>query len=241
MIVAIHQPHFMPALAYLELVRRADLFVLLDDVPCETGRCQNRARIKTGAGPAWLEVPLKRVRGVPISEMPIDNDPDGRPRWGRRLYEALRESYGGAPYFGRYADELQDVLDARWERLGDLDRRLIDFLMSALGIRKPVLPSSKLRTGSGAHGWGLLELCQAVGADSLLDGVEGCAACLNGATPSFTRAGIQVLRPDFGHPRYRQLPDPERFVPGLSAADLLFNCGPAASGLLRERERSYAH
>ena len=46
MLVAIHQPTFMPWLGYFDRMARADLFVLLDHVQFERRNYQNRALIR---------------------------------------------------------------------------------------------------------------------------------------------------------------------------------------------------
>ena len=57
MIVAIHQPHFLPWLGYLHRMSRADLFVLLDHVQFERRNYQNRTRIRIEDEARWLTVP----------------------------------------------------------------------------------------------------------------------------------------------------------------------------------------
>ena len=60
MIVAAHQPHYLPWLGYLDKVATADLFVVMDDLQYEAQNFQNRNRMKLNHGPQWLTVPLER-------------------------------------------------------------------------------------------------------------------------------------------------------------------------------------
>ena len=46
MIVAIHQPHYLPWLGYLHRMAQADLFVVLDHVQFERRNRQNRSQIR---------------------------------------------------------------------------------------------------------------------------------------------------------------------------------------------------
>ena len=46
MIVAAHQPHYMPWLGYLDKMAKADLFVVMDDLQYEAQNFQNRQRVK---------------------------------------------------------------------------------------------------------------------------------------------------------------------------------------------------
>ena len=54
------------------------------------------------------------------------------------------------------------------------------------------------------------------------------------------RAGVQVAWQSFAHPSYPQRYPALGFLPQLAALDLLFNCGPAGSRLLRESLRPQA-
>ena len=54
MIVAAHQPHFLPWLGYLAKVAAADVFVVMDDLQYEAQNFQNRNRLKLNNGAQWL-------------------------------------------------------------------------------------------------------------------------------------------------------------------------------------------
>ena len=58
MIVAIHQPQYLPWLGYFDKLRRADVFCFLDNVQYKKNDWQNRNRIKTAQGWQWLTVPV---------------------------------------------------------------------------------------------------------------------------------------------------------------------------------------
>jgi hypothetical protein len=106
--------------------------------------------------------------------------------------------------------------------LVDLNRELLTFLMEALGVRKPIILSSTLSPTARKSDL-VLELCRAVGADTFLGGLGGSREYLDAA--AFRQAKINVRWQDFQHPRYAQHPRPQTFITGLTALDLLFNCG----------------
>ena len=62
MILAAHQPHYLPWLGYLDKVAKADLFVVMDDLQYEAQNFQNRQRLKLADGARWVHVPLLRGR-----------------------------------------------------------------------------------------------------------------------------------------------------------------------------------
>ena len=53
MIVTVHQPEHLPWLGFFDKLRQADLFVVLDTTQFAKD-FQNRNRIKTRNGAAWL-------------------------------------------------------------------------------------------------------------------------------------------------------------------------------------------
>ena len=61
MIVAIHQPQYMPWLGYFHKMDKADIFIHLDTVQFRRNEFQNRNRIKAVNGWHWLTVPVKYV------------------------------------------------------------------------------------------------------------------------------------------------------------------------------------
>ena len=228
MIVAAHQPHFLPWLGYFDRMRRADLFVLLDHVQFERQNFQNRTRILTHQGTRWLTVPVvQRSRAERIVEKRID-DRDGR--WAQRLAGTLQFSYGRAPWFREYAPEIVRILESPGTHLVDLNIRLTEILRDVLEIRTPMIRSSGLEL-AGQRSELVLNLCRAVGATTYLSGRGASRAYLD--TEAFRRAGITLEWQEFRHPVYPQVPSRGDFAPNLSAVDLLFQCGPRSAAILR--------
>lgn len=230
MIVTLHQPHFLPWLGYLDRMLEADLFIVLDDVQFERRGYQNRTRILCDGEARWFTVPVvQRSQLERIDEKRIDNTPSGNDRWwGPKHYQTLCYAYRKAPYFGLYAERLRELLETPHERLLDLNLRAIEFLRGALGIRTPLAKSSQIGAG-GRKSELLLNLCRAVGATVFLGGMGGSREYLDVA--AFEESGIEVRWQSFSHPEYAQC-GAERFVGGLSAVDLLANCGPRSRELL---------
>ena len=227
MIVAIHQPHYLPWLGYLHRMAQVDLFIVLDHVQFERRNYQNRSQIRLEGEARWLSVPV--VQGSQkdrILDKRIDNG-DPRP-WGRTHFQTLRHAYRDAEHFESYADAVREILDARWERLVDLDRAMLEFMRDALDIRTALAYSSALGV-EGARAELILNLSKAVGADRLLAGFGGSRGYLD--LEAFAREGVSVQWHEFKHPTYRQC-GPQPFIPGLAALDLLFNCGPDSRALL---------
>jgi hypothetical protein len=230
MIIAAHQPNFMPWLGYFDKMKKADVFVTVDHVQMERQSFQNRTRIKTAEGARWITVPVVQAsRDERVLDKRIDNSRDGRFRWERKMGLTLKYAYQAAPCYAEIAPALTEILESRWEKLADLNHKLIDFCRAALAIRTPMVRSSELKVG-GAKSEMILSMCRELGAKAYLSGTGASRGYLDVA--AFERAGIEVLWQDFQHPQYAQCPATKPFIEKLSIVDLLFNCGSESAGLL---------
>jgi len=228
--VAIHQPHFLPWLGYLDRMIQSDLFILLDHVQFERRNYQNRTQIRIGDEARWLTVPVVQLsQKEKIIDKLVDNPPQPMARWwGPNHYQTLRFAYRKAPYFDRYGPAIKEILEARWHRLVYLDHEMLKFLLAAFEIDTPIARSSDIPV-EGARSGLLLNLCKAVGADTFLGGMGGSRHYLD--AEAFAEAKVGVEWQQFVHPHYVQC-ESSTFIPGLTALDALFNCGPYAVELL---------
>jgi hypothetical protein len=227
--VAIHQPHFLPWLGYLHRMAQADLFVLLDHVQFERRNYQNRTMIRVDDQAHWLTVPvLQHSQKERIVDKHIDNRLDGTKWWASNHFATLRHAYRAAPFFSTYAPEIQRLFDTKWERLVDINQAGLDILREAFGIATPLARSSELGV-EGARMELIMNICKAVGADTLIAGFGGSRGYLD--VEGFARQGVRITFHEFQHPEYRQ-PGKAPFLRGLSAIDMLFNCGPQSRELL---------
>lgn len=222
MIAAIHQPQYLPWLGYFEKMLKADVFCYLDTVQFEKNDWQNRNRIRTAAGWQWLTVPVGYRYPQTIAEVPV-----AAGTWARRHLQALRSSYGRAPYFGRYIPLFEEALRREWTSLCALNLHLLEILRGALGISTPTVRAAEIPAATEPNRR-LVDICRALGADTYLAGA-GAAAYMDPAC--FARHGLHVQAQEFRHPVYPQRFD--GFVSHLSVVDLLFNCGPESADIIR--------
>ncbi len=111
MIVAVHQPQYLPWLGYFDKIDRADVFVLLDTVQYKKNEWQNRNRIKTAAGPQWLTVPVTYRFPQRIDEVGVNN----RERWQHKQRQAIVSNYRKAPFWDGLAPLIEEILTPAWE------------------------------------------------------------------------------------------------------------------------------
>lgn len=230
MIVAAHQPAYLPWLGYLDKVAKADVFVVMDDLQYEKENFQNRNRVKVNNGTTWLTIPLEKgAQSDRICDKRIQNGGSPKEHWQRRAWETLRIHYGKAPHFARYADELEDVFTRRWDRLVDVDAHMLGLARRWLGITRPVLHASSLGL-SGHKTERIIDLCKKVGAKVYLSGRGGSTDYLD--VEALARAGITVMWQQFVHPVYPQRYGHLGFFSHLAFLDLVLNCGPASRDVL---------
>jgi hypothetical protein len=215
MLVAIHQPQYLPWLGYFDKMLKADVFCYLDSVQYKKNEWQNRNRIKTAAGWQWLTVPVTYRYPQRIGEVGIDNRSD----WARKHLQALSTNYRRAPFFEKYFPAIEALLSRRWESIAALNLSLIECLREILGIAdKHAVQASRIKASDDPTDR-LIDICQSLGADSYMD------------LEKFRQRGIRVLTQDFQHPVYPQLYN--GFQEQLSIVDLIFNCGPESGEVIR--------
>ena len=221
MIVAAHQPNFLPWLGFFGKLVRADVLVLLDDVQFPrsgAGVWTNRVRVLVEGEPRWLTVPIARAgRGLQrVDEVRIDN----LQPWRRKLTRTLEQHYAKAPAFEEAFPFVRGLLELEADVLAEYNIAALHALAERLGLDgTPLRRSSELATTSSGTGL-LIELTNALGGSTYLSG-DGAGGYQD--NDSFEAAGLELRFQQFEHPVYPQLAD--RFVPGLSIVDALLNCG----------------
>lgn len=235
MILAGHQPNYLPYLGFFHKIYHCDLFVIVDSVQfVKRGPFGwiSRNRIRTQEGWQWLTVPVL-VKGK-FHQTIMETKINTALPWARKHWRTIEANYRKAKYFDQYAEFFEKTYgDAeRWQNLADLNAHLILFLMNAFGIEKPVKKTSDI----GAQGKGdelILDMCQKTGADSYLHGKHGKDYI---EERKFHDFGVQCLYQQFEHPVYHQQYEP--FIPDLSAIDLLFHHGEESLGILLGKKKA---
>ncbi len=221
--IAIHQPHFLPWLGYLDKIDRADLFVVLDTVQFKKNEWQNRNKVRTSQGWQWLTVPVRHNFGQTLNQVDINQDAE----WRVKHLRAVKLHYGRAPCLDQYFDGLREIYQRSWERLAGLNLAVIRWLLKAFGISTPIQLASEMCLRQEPTDR-LIDICRAVGATHYLAGA-GAHAYMD--VPRFQESGVMLEVQEFKHPVYRQCYEP--FLPGMAALDVLLTCGGEALQILR--------
>ncbi len=214
MIVAGHQPNYLPWIGFFDKIKRSDLFIVEDNLQYVKREFQNRNQIKTPNEPLWLTVPVECDYQAPINEVRVAKR--GEADWAKRHWLSLKYNYSKAPYWEKYSDFFEDVYSREWDLLIDLNLHLITGIMGFLNIKTPFVMASALNV-SGKNSELVLAQCKALKADIYLSG-NGARQYLD--VQKFENEKINVVFQDFKHPTYHQLYG--AFVPNLSIVDYLF-------------------
>ncbi len=224
MIVAVHQPQYLPWLGYFAKIDRADVFVLLDTVQYKKNEWQNRNRIKTADGPQWLTVPVTYRFPQRIDEVAVNN----RERWQHKQRQAILSNYRKAPFWDDLAPFIEEILTPTWEMLAPLNIFGVKRLAAILGIDTPLYVASELGGFPEDPDERLIAITKHFGADTYLAGSGGRDYM---DLDRYARSGIKVLFQEYHHPVYEQLFG--AFEPFMSVVDLLFNHGEESLKILR--------
>lgn len=223
--IAISQSNYIPWRGYFDLIDRVDEFVILDDVQYTRQDWRNRNRIKTPKGAEWLSVAIQGRFGQRVDETLVAD-----PAWAQKHWSKIEQVYRAADHFDAVAPDLRAAYEraGTHEKLTDVNRELLDFVLVQLGVTTPLRSSVDLPTHPHATER-LITICRALGAEIYLSG-PAARAYLDEAR--FAECGLSVEWMDYsGYPEYPQLHG--RFEPAVSAIDLLLNTGAEARELFR--------
>lgn len=224
-VVTIHQPECFPWLGFIDKAAQSDAFVLLDDAQYSKNYFNNRNKVRTAQGWAWVTIPVE-TKGK--SSQTFAEAAMGADGWRRKHLATWKQSYGAAKFGAQHLSFIDDLYSRPLTKLGDFNTAAIRYLFAQFGVKAEVHVSSALGC-EGAATDKLLALCRRLGATEYLSGISG-KEYLDEA--KFAAAGIKVRYQDFHHPVYAQRFEP--FLPAMTAFDLLFNHGPEAARILRD-------
>ncbi|TFV91760.1 hypothetical protein E4K72_20255 [Oxalobacteraceae bacterium OM1] len=229
--VAMMQPSFLPWQGYFELIRRSDVFVLLDDFQFSAQSYHQRNRMFVGPDRVdWYTVPVAKAGqfALPLNQVRIDD----RTGWRRKTSARWKHVYGRAPYFQALYPELERWLSTPAASLAELNIGFIKLVLGAIGWERELRRSSDFESG-GARSWRVVDILRSCGATEYF--------CARGSFDYmaedglFPVSGITVKFQNFAPKPYTQQPVATDFKPFLSVLDAMFFIGPEETGRLIEQ------
>lgn len=225
-IVTIHQPMYLPYTGFFNKIKNADIFVIGDDAQYSKGYFYNRNKIKTPNGELMLTVPLKDSFEQKLSEVEIDNSKN----WSKKHLQSLYSFYKKSGYFDDYIDFFEQIYNAKWETLYNLNLKTLFYIIQQLDIDVPIYYTSSLmkdyvfvnKTQK------IVDICKKLDADEYLSGISGHDYI---EPKIFEDNNIKLKYQDYTQKEYKQLWG--TFIPDLSVIDLLFNLGEEARDIIK--------
>lgn len=225
-IVSIHQPNYLPWLPYLNKIKEADIFVILDIAQYKKNEFMNRNRIRTSKGWTYLTIPLKSkdyyLKPIYKVQLPPDD------KWMEKHWKSIEASYSSAEYFNLYKIFFKKLFTSNFKTLGEINLKIIYYLIDILNIETEVVLSSDLDMDESAKSTDLLiNIIQESKGTSYLSGPCGKNYL---ELDKFKKNNIEVRFQDYKHPKYKQ--NFPGFEPFMSAIDALFNIGKKTKELI---------
>ncbi|MFF2128697.1 WbqC family protein [Streptomyces olivochromogenes] len=212
--ILIEQPPMLPWLGFCEALIGCSTVALYDTVQYTERGWQNRNRIKTADGLAWVTVPVTRRHGQLLRETRIADSFSTA-----SVLKTLRLAYARTPYLEETLQVIVPPLSAGHRWLVDLNVDLVTQLSVALGARTTLRLTSEMSlAGTADKTERLVQICAHSGEQQLWAG-SGTRQYLD--TSVLARSGIAVIWNEFAarHPQYAQAWPRQDFQPGLSVVD----------------------
>lgn len=215
--VAIRPPEYFPRCSVMALIDHVDEFIVADTFAYSRQSYQNRTPIRTPDGTMWLTVPLSHEsvdRPIAIAKLSEVRF------WMGKHGRSLVFNYSSTPFYEHYAMELEAFLGRRWTTLGEVTCASIELVASWLGIR------TRIRRLSELGGAGSL-----AAAGPLLDG-RRLVALDDTAIHDGESLDVDHVKRFSVQPYVQNF---DGFEADVSVLDLIFNWGPEALPMLRDR------
>jgi WbqC-like protein family len=214
MLLAAHQPQYLPYPGVFDKIDQADVFVFLDAVQYVHREWQNRNRIRTPEGWMHLTIPVHaRWKSRLNQVIPAD------PSWLIRHKRSIASLYARSRYLTRIESVWEAAALVRGHSLASINIAITSAIIAVLGIKTRLVLESELSLTdeeTSTPDKRLISLCERLSCDSYLSGAGG-REYLQPA--EWQRSGIGLQWQEFDLLAYPQLfPGWE---PNLSAVDLV--------------------
>ena len=223
MLLALHQPNYLPYLGNFHKMAQVDLFVFFDNVPLGQGKSWvSRNRINLDGREMWLTVPT--VKSGRSGQLIKDVETRWDTPWPRKHLGTIRQAYRKSPYLEEVAELLRREFDRQPRSISELNIAIIKALAGMLGIQCRFAVASE-RVNTESRGTDMIrEVCQAFGCTDYLTGTGYPEL----RPEEIEEKGIRVHFQQFHHPVYDSLGG--QFIPDMSILDAILSAGPDKVG-----------
>lgn len=221
MILAGHQPNYLPYLGFFDKLVRSDVFFILDDAQFSKGDFHNRNRIKARETIEWLTIPVIKKK-IPINETKIKNEITyNEGSWQEHHLCLIEKAYSSSPFFSTYFPSLEKTYLAanNMQLLAENNVFFLEYFCNIFNVKIPKILTSTLHLET-RRSQKIVDICKILKADTYLSG-DGAKEYLD--EKLFAANNIKLIYQNYKHPTYPQID--KIFTPYMGIIDYLFNCG----------------
>ena len=224
MIVASHQPNFMPYMGFFYKMYLCDVFTISDAVQYSRQGYHNYNFFNEAGARKKLTVPVSAHNGDSINEVLLSDWEYNQ----KKLKKRIEGFYCKAPHFKSLYPYIEPILTDSYESLVDLNVRLLLMFNMLLEIDCPFYKESVLDIKGATATEQIVDICRKTQCDTYLSGM-GAVEYLD--TDLLKRNGIKLRWSEYEPLEYGS-------VPNASAFDYLMYCGKGApDSWKRDKER----
>jgi hypothetical protein len=221
LVVAIHQPNYLPWMGYFSKIYLADVFVFIDDVALSKGSYTNRVKILGEGKERWLTQPVSVHLGDKINAVYPSKE-----NWAKSHLSTLRGFYGKENSFRETWPRVGDILaSVPNSNLAVINRYLVEAFVAELGFSSRFISSSEIPIGDVVSSDRLVEITRSISPTATY--LSGKGAEKYQDENKFSEAGLGFSYTEFTPPTYKQ--GNPQFVPGLSTIDAILRLGWSAT------------
>jgi hypothetical protein len=217
--VAMMQPHLIPWLGYLELLKNSEIFIVLDDYQLVRQSWSTRNRLflnKEVTG--WISLNLDHSNSVGSTFLECQEHPNAD--WRNRLLQIIGQFYQRAPFGDQALELVKEWFSRDYKNIAELEITLIGLIGNYLSFPAEIIRSSDLGVPKLDRSHRLRTMLSRVGADVYISPES--------AKDYMTDDGgwevIKILLQDHTPIDYPQFCS-SSFVPRLGFLDALANVG----------------
>jgi hypothetical protein len=222
-ICTIHQPNFFPWTGYFDKIKKADVFIFLDEVAYPksgsgSGSWCNRVKLLSSNQAAWYGLPIQKASGVQLIKDVSFSD---KAFHLGKLKKSLEYNYKKTPFYSEVMKQIEGLIHFESDSLAEYNMNFITQLSKMLGLNTQFVKQSDLTHSQQATEL-LVELLEQVGATSYL--------CGNGADgyqkdDLFSAHNIELIYQNYDQSQDELFQLTNENERGLSALHYLFNTG----------------
>jgi hypothetical protein len=218
MILASHQPDFLPWMGFFYKMFKSDVFVLSDDVMFSKSGMHNYNYINMDGRKKKITIPVHVHGNVLIKDVEMSN-----PEYNiSKLCRTLRENYSKAPFKNELniiIELMEDEIKSGVRKLSDFNSRIIYELNSLFQIRSTILMASWFVL-KGNKDERLLSMCKSLEADTYYSG-KGAKAYHDYSI--FGKENVNLVYSDYETNAYTNYKGEQ--IENLSVIDYIANYG----------------